>query len=1067
MTRTRTSYYYDDRLLRKAILLFSLLLVGISFVLPDIKWSVNGEHSHNHHVFTKSNSFFLGVMIDGGRHHFPTDWLKVFMENVVKMDLTVIHMTITNDQRFNLPMDDVDQHHDEDDGYNNNTRNNDTGNSSSHGDGQIQSNIPSLGRLPFSIPSNSAKMTIKSRSRHHHGRHLNASTSNGTNNVPPSGGPTTSNVYTSQDWQDLNRYAHKLNLTIIPEVSIPFNVASWAGIPNLIMDCPNYVCMVGNTVPFNIEHPQLVYIVRKVIRHVITLLDHPPIIHLGGNDYNEVVTAASRCWNEATDREGNNHNNNHNGPRMGVDHPTYHLYDKFEEMLSMILFGTIDDSNNNNDYDDGLGYRPEQFIRSPPPPPPPLDRWSGLSGRSSSGSSIGEWVDDGGAKDGRITTTNHTVGGSVYQYKKHRLALDVTNDYILQPIELNMATTVRGGTTGWDIYQQTLKIIQAHQDRSNFRGMIVSTEALDPSMMEQRNVMGRLLAISMAVYRSSDSDSDRTNDNPNVTYYPHFTTQADFEEAYLLRCRQLFEDTDGTAATTSFTLSGRPAFCHLLGTTDQSNGSEQMYQKQYREMWRGWTKTICHRLTVVRPDQLELTTVPKQVAQSIQDVAFAKYWEDLNEVPTQTDGDPQSFMELPNTMGESVNSNDPFQERTEQQDKGMSTHSKVLKGRERVIHRPSVLHPLFGTSTITHRGVILDLVDTLVPPHELGTFMEDVMAPLGFNSLQLSLMTRLGCVMELKALNHLFHVVPRPTHVDPPTDETLHGIVRIGNKVGIEVIPEISITTQATGWYHADFLVACPKTLCDTGEIVNDVTRGSLLPVLLAVVRKLRGIFNNTSFIHLGSDDRNASEACWKESGKTPDYDQFEEMFSLLLNQKGWYNSTNIVRWENQERVVYPKRTGRVTQYQYSVPQISNPLDATTTDPLMFGSILSTSGIDPWNIYTQTRQWVKASPRGLFLKVSPADLRNSKQNLVAFAVGLSSNRPQMTDATELDDFLAQLCRTNPSFCPVSAEAARGVPSSRVQYLCRSMTRSTSDPVMRENGALSTLELTRELDDDSK
>jgi hypothetical protein len=904
-------------------------------------------------------------------------------------------------------------------------------------------------------------MMIPSRSDYHDGQLLHVSSSNSSSipsRVTASSSTYSSSVYTSQHWQDVAEYANGLNLTIIPEVAIPTNAASWAGISNLVMDCPKYICTGGSNVPLNIRHPQMPLIIRTIFKQVTTLFGRPSFIHLGGND----ISVATRCWNEAIHREGsskkkinNSTNNSHHSPwmgRRGVAPPLYHYEDELEAMLSTILFGTKDDTDNH----DGLGYQPQQIIR---PPPPIVDRSGGY------GNSIEEWADDGPTEQQDVPTTTTNVGvGSVYQYKKHQLALNGTNEYILQPIELNMATTVRGQTTGWEIYQQTVEIIRLHQNRSNFRGMIVSTEALDPSMIDQRNVMGKLLAIAMAVYQDSD---DRINNiynkniNNRIAYYPQYTSQVDFDEAYLKRCRQLFEDD-----TTTSTRMTRPSFCHLLGRTDQRiHGSEQTYQNQYRTMWKAWTETICRRLTVIRPDQLELTKVPKQVAFSIQDAAFTKYWEDLNKEQERKDGYLQSLLEIPSsTRNDSIYSNIPYQDRMDQRDI-VSESTAPVEGRERMDDEPpSVLYPLFGMSTSPIRGVIVDLTDTLVPTNELHTFMKDVMAPLGLNALQLSLITKLGCVIELKSLSQLFHIAPRPSHADPPTDETLQEIVRIGSTVGIDIIPEISITTQATGWYHADFLVPCPNTLCNTGEIVNDVTRGTLLPVVIAVVSELHRIFNNTSFIHLGSDERNASEDCWKESGQIPSYDTFEEILTRLLDEKGWYNDTNIVRWENQERVIYPSRTGRVTQYQYSVPNIGNPQYDATTDPMVFGSILSTSDVEPWNIYTQTRQWMKVRPKGIFLKVSPADLQGSKQHLVAFAIGLSSDQRPLNDATELDAFLDQVCQAHPSLCPAPAKLTRGVPSLRGMYICKSMTRSTSDPVMRTNGALSTLALTVELDE---
>jgi hypothetical protein len=117
------------------------------------------QQQANDHEDETSNSqkFFLGIMIDGGRHHFPVDWLKVWMDDVSKMNVNAIHMTITNDQRFNLPLDNVKKYpNDDDDNNNKNARKESMRKNSSHKEVQEQflDELLPLGRLPFSIPHN-------------------------------------------------------------------------------------------------------------------------------------------------------------------------------------------------------------------------------------------------------------------------------------------------------------------------------------------------------------------------------------------------------------------------------------------------------------------------------------------------------------------------------------------------------------------------------------------------------------------------------------------------------------------------------------------------------------------------------------------------------------------------------------------------------------------------------------------------------------------------------------------------------------------------------------------------
>ena len=56
----------------------------------------------------------------------------------------------------------------------------------------------------------------------------------------------------------------------------------WAGIPGLIVQCPEFICDKGYGVPINVTHPRFREILTDVLREIVDIFDNPPYLHLGG-----------------------------------------------------------------------------------------------------------------------------------------------------------------------------------------------------------------------------------------------------------------------------------------------------------------------------------------------------------------------------------------------------------------------------------------------------------------------------------------------------------------------------------------------------------------------------------------------------------------------------------------------------------------------------------------------------------------------------------------------------------------------------------------------------------------
>jgi hypothetical protein len=222
-------------------------------------------------------------------------------------------------------------------------------------------------------------------------------------------------------------------------------------------------------------------------------------------------------------------------------------------------------------------------------------------------------------------------------------------------------------------------------------------------------------------------------------------------------------------------------------------------------MWKNWADEICNRFTETRKE-LELQIPSVSITNNIQDEAFASYLQESNE-DAFNQQDIMTTTKHKNTI------------------KMFDGKSSIRNDNKDVIINRSKF--------VKFSGFIVDTVEDIVLPKVLQDLMEHIMVPLGLNTLQLSLMNRLGCSLQLKSIEQVYHLVPKPRNIDPFPDDVLQKILRSSKRLDIELIPEISITTQATGWYHAGFLVDCANTLCDSGEIANDINCGSLLPVVL------------------------------------------------------------------------------------------------------------------------------------------------------------------------------------------------------------------------------------------
>jgi N-acetyl-beta-hexosaminidase len=92
-------------------------------------------------------------------------------------------------------------------------------------------------------------------------------------------------VYSVSELRDLTAYAKSKGIRIMPEINVPGHAGSWAGVPGLIVQCPEFICEKGHGIPpSNVTHPALRPILTDILKELVDIFDDPPFLHLVGGD---------------------------------------------------------------------------------------------------------------------------------------------------------------------------------------------------------------------------------------------------------------------------------------------------------------------------------------------------------------------------------------------------------------------------------------------------------------------------------------------------------------------------------------------------------------------------------------------------------------------------------------------------------------------------------------------------------------------------------------------------------------------------------------------------------------
>ena len=256
-------------------------------------------------------------------------------------------------------------------------------------------------------------------------------------------------VWTASELRHLVQYAKQRGVQIMPEINMPGHSGAWAGgAPDLVTRCPGFTCEKGYGLPLNLTHPALPNIIRDVLNETMDIFDDPPFLHLGGDE----VNMAKPCFDEE-------------------DTPLYD-FAAFEVMLQGIL--------------DEIGVPREKVVRWEM-----TGQWSmvtpnycGVQGTEC------------------VATDPHIRAGSIeqmwesYPYDRHR----PTPTFFLSN---QLYFDTNGEQDIWDVYERSNKALNLRNDVLP-TALIVGTFELSTQFWFDRNILGRLLAVSMGVARKPE-----------------------------------------------------------------------------------------------------------------------------------------------------------------------------------------------------------------------------------------------------------------------------------------------------------------------------------------------------------------------------------------------------------------------------------------------------------------------------------------------------------------------------------------------------------------------------------
>ena len=417
---------------------------------------------------------YLGILIDAGRHYFPMRWLYQHLRYLHNLGYNYIHFRLTDDQNFILNL-----------------------------------TIPNDGNR---ITRTSLAFAARREQEEDNLRDTNIPTNNEGNS---SNGGSRSVYYQPGELSKFVKFAKdKYNITIIPEVNVPGHAGAWGAnmaFPDVVVSCPEFACSNSYGVPLNLTHPDLPRILKHVLTQVVEIFDHPPFLHLGGDE----LHLSRPCLKEA-----------------GIVNESSWLTENVALFEEKILQPIVED----------LGYGPHQIMR-----------WENKN------------------KQQKPEAEHHRFGGITHYWESTPSPQNNedgdTIPYIVST-GLYLDVTWYKRIYGYGDFEAAQQLVSDTTMQSNPPlAIVVGAFELGMEFWENRNVLGRLLAIRMGVASASQT---------SLEVIPR--TQQEFRMQYTAKCKSIFHSSKFNSTCQNV---GMP----FLTTTK--------YTVKWRQVWKEWKSGLC------------------------------------------------------------------------------------------------------------------------------------------------------------------------------------------------------------------------------------------------------------------------------------------------------------------------------------------------------------------------------------------------------------------------------------------------------------------------------------------
>ena len=357
--------------------------------------------------------------------------------------------------------------------------------------------------------------------------------------------------YQPQELSEFVKFAKdNYNITVIPEINVPGHAGAWGAneaFPDLVISCPNFACSKGYGVPLNVSHPELPRILKYVLTQVVDIFDYPPFLHLGGDE----LHMSSPCLEEA-----------------GVADPSSWLMENVPYFEDNILRPIVE----------GLGYGPHQILRwetrnqqQQQKQQPKQRRFGGITHYWESTPS---------------SQTNNDNGDSSNSYDPYVISTGLYLDVLWS-----------NRVYGYGDFQAARRLVSSKLRFNPPFAIVAGAFELSTEFWEDRNVLGRLLAIRMGVASSSLEQRSRAlhdqkgtqeeidhNESSSIVDYVVPETQQEFRAQYIAKCKAVFP------------FSKYEFMCQKAGWPLLE---DRRYQAKWQWVWKEWKDGLCEYVIIV------------------------------------------------------------------------------------------------------------------------------------------------------------------------------------------------------------------------------------------------------------------------------------------------------------------------------------------------------------------------------------------------------------------------------------------------------------------------------------